>query len=91
MKVKKIPVIVEAEQFTEWEQDDDGKQFTILHGKRFDVYHDVTDESRAVIFIQTLEGTMAAPLGYWIMKGVEGELYPCQPDIFNKTYIMVKD
>lgn len=91
MKVKKIPVIVEAEQFTEWEQDDDGKQFTILHGKRFDVYHDVTDESRAVIFIQTLEGTMSAPLGYWIMKGVEGELYPCQPDIFDKTYIMVKD
>lgn len=91
MKVKKIPVIVEAEQFTEWEQDDDGKQFVILHGKRFDVYHDVTDESRAVIFIQTLEGTMSAPLGYWIMKGVEGELYPCQPDIFNKTYIMVKD
>ena len=91
MKVRKKPVIVEAERFVDWEQDDDGKQFTILHGKRFDVYHDATDESRAVIFVQTLEGTMSAPLGYWIMKGVEGELYPCQPDIFDKTYEIVND
>lgn len=91
MKVRKKPIVIEAERFTDWEQDDDGKQFVILHGKRFDVYHDVTDESRAVIFIPTMEGTMSAPLGYWIMKGVDGELYACQPDIFDKTYEIVND
>lgn len=36
--------------------------------------------------IETLEGTMKANKGDWIIKGVKGELYPCKPDIFNLTY-----
>lgn len=36
--------------------------------------------------IKTLEGTMAAIVGDWIIKGVNGEFYPCKPDIFEKTY-----
>ena len=40
----------------------------------------------AHISIQTLEGAMRAILGDWIIKGVNGELYPCKPDIFEKTY-----
>ena len=36
--------------------------------------------------IQTLEGTMRANLGDVIIKGVHGEFYPCDPDIFIKTY-----
>lgn len=36
--------------------------------------------------IPTLEGTMHANLGDWIIKGVKGELYPCKPDIFEATY-----
>jgi hypothetical protein len=36
--------------------------------------------------IQTLEGTMAAQPGDWIIKGVKGEFYPCKPDIFAATY-----
>jgi hypothetical protein len=38
-----------------------------------------------------MEGDMAAPLGYWVIKGVQGELYGCQPDIFNQTYEKVND
>ena len=37
-------------------------------------------------FIHTLEGTMEASLGDWIIKGVKGELYPCKPDVFAETY-----
>jgi hypothetical protein len=37
-------------------------------------------------FVHTLEGTMTADLGDWIIKGVKGELYPCKPDIFAATY-----
>lgn len=37
--------------------------------------------------IETLEGTMTASLGDFIIKGVNGEFYPCKPDIFEKTYI----
>jgi hypothetical protein len=36
--------------------------------------------------IQTLEGIMVASDGDWIIKGVNGEFYPCKPDIFEKTY-----
>lgn len=36
--------------------------------------------------IPTLEGDMTATKGDFIIKGVEGEFYPCKPDIFYKTY-----
>jgi hypothetical protein len=38
------------------------------------------------IEIQTLEGTMTASAGDWIIRGVKGELYPCRNDIFVATY-----
>ena len=38
------------------------------------------------IEIHTLEGDMRADLGDWIVKGVQGEFYPCKPDIFEATY-----
>lgn len=38
------------------------------------------------IQIETLEGTMAADIGDYIIRGVQGELYPCKPDIFEQTY-----
>jgi hypothetical protein len=39
-----------------------------------------------VTFIETLEGTMRAEVGDWIITGVKGERYPCKPDIFAATY-----
>lgn len=36
--------------------------------------------------IHTLEGDMIASPGDWIITGVNGEKYPCKPDIFEKTY-----
>jgi hypothetical protein len=36
--------------------------------------------------IETLEGTMTASPGDFIIKGVKGEIYPCKPDIFWLTY-----
>lgn len=38
------------------------------------------------IEIPTLEGTMIASPGDWIIKGVKGEFYPCKPDVFDITY-----
>lgn len=40
--------------------------------------------------IETLEGTMKADKGDWIIKGVKGELYPCKPDVFEMTYEKVE-
>lgn len=41
--------------------------------------------------IETLEGTMHASVGDYIITGVNGEKYPCKPDIFVKTYERVED
>lgn len=38
------------------------------------------------VYIHTLEGTMRADIGDWIIRGVQGEFYPCKPDIFAATY-----
>jgi hypothetical protein len=41
--------------------------------------------------IETLEGTMTANPGDWIITGINGETYPCKDDIFQKTYEPVFD
>ena len=46
---------------------------------------DPTDVAEWVA-IPTLEGTMRAEIGDWIIRGVKGEFYPCKPDIFEATY-----
>ena len=43
------------------------------------------------VYIDTLEGVMHASPGDWIITGVNGEKYPCKPDIFVKTYEAVPD
>lgn len=42
------------------------------------------------LFINTLEGNMCADIGDFIIKGINGEFYPCKPDIFEKTYEVVE-
>lgn len=44
------------------------------------------DDARIGLSIPTLEGTMLGVAGDWIIKGVQGEIYPCKPDIFEATY-----
>jgi hypothetical protein len=38
------------------------------------------------LYVKTLEGTHHARVGDYIIQGVNGEIYPCKPDIFEKTY-----
>jgi hypothetical protein len=38
------------------------------------------------IGVDTLEGTMLASPGDYIIQGIQGEFYPCKPDIFEQTY-----
>lgn len=44
------------------------------------------DSPKAQAHIKTLEGVMTALAGDWVIKGVQGEIYPCKPDIFAATY-----
>lgn len=41
-------------------------------------------------YIETLEGTMKANIGDYVITGVKGEKYPCKPDVFHETYEVVK-
>lgn len=43
------------------------------------------------LYIQTLEGTMHVEAGDYIITGVQGEQYPCKPDIFEQTYELVDE
>lgn len=45
-----------------------------------------TNEPYLGVYIETLEGKMLANYGDYIIKGINGEFYPCKPDIFEKTY-----
>jgi hypothetical protein len=83
---RKKPVVIEAVQFTremvlEQEPLAPGLVFRSksLHPGRGEIYH-------YKYGVETLEGFMEASIGDWIIKGVNGEFYPCKPDIFEKTY-----
>lgn len=77
-KYRKKPVVIEAEQY-------DGrngiKLLAWIGGRELE--EDFTGDC---IEIKTLEGTMRADKGDWIIKGVKGEFYLCKPDIFAATY-----
>lgn len=43
-------------------------------------------QEHGFILIDTLEGQMMGKHGDWLIQGVQGEYYPCKPDIFEATY-----
>ncbi|OZE90177.1 hypothetical protein CH298_13360 [Rhodococcoides fascians] len=51
---------------------------------------DLANHPEGGVMIATLEGSMRARLGDWIIRGVKGEFYPCKPDIFAATYESVE-
>ena len=78
MKYRKKPVEIEAIQY-------DGSAASVY--KIMDMAGTMGfNNSPEGLYILTLEGTMKADKGDWIIKGVKGECYPCKPDIFEITY-----
>lgn len=51
---------------------------------------DHIDDS-VLFYIRTLEGDMAVMVGDVVIRGVQGEFYPCKPDIFEQTYDLKED
>lgn len=83
-RFRKKPAEVEALRF-------DGDNFEAIaqwmQGHKFYDYGDPSGECPSdTFFINTLEGTMRADVGDWVIRGVKGEFYPCKPDIFEATY-----
>ncbi|MEA5268743.1 hypothetical protein [Clostridium perfringens] len=82
-KYKKKPVEIEAIQFV-----DDSYGTLCAIGSLG--LKPVVLQNPLRLEIQTLEGIMYASLNDYIIKGINGEFYPCKPDIFEKTYDLVK-
>ena len=80
-KYRKKPVVIEAIHFTgnytaigtwvaKWHKEDDGPGMW-------------QSNDGVALIIGTLEGEMRADNGDWIIRGIQGEFYPCKPDIFE--------
>jgi hypothetical protein len=79
-KFRKRPVEIEAVQYVP------GGQLLIESWMIGYGARDAFGVSHNNVLIHTLEGTMTAEPGDWIIRGVKGEFYPCKPDIFAATY-----
>jgi hypothetical protein len=79
---RKRPVVIEAVQFNGANATEIGK----FVGAGMSHNEDFSTRKVSNLHITTLEGTMKADVGDWIIKGVKGEFYPCKPDIFDATY-----
>ena len=77
---RKKPVQIQAIQFT---NDSKDQCFNFVKCNKS---CDFDEQSLPAMAIQTLEGVMQVSIGDYIIKGVNGEFYPCKPDIFLQTY-----
>lgn len=92
MKVRKKPIVVEAyplvdeyvDQIKRWADD----AITIKSISYLD-HHLKMPRVRLEAIVKTLGGTMHAIEGDWIIKGVNGEFYACEDDIFRKSYDII--
>ena len=88
LKFRKKPVIIEADQFIKGIN----KPAIVLSCGDSDFpeyFHDGTmmrETDEDDFLIRTLEGFHIVSDGDWIIKGIEGEYYPCKPEIFKQTY-----
>lgn len=91
-KFRKKPIEVEAMQWDgtaagatpiiDWVLSNDGT--ARYHDNRY-------IPSLSQIAVDTIEGTMYGDRDWWVIRGVEGEFYPCKPSIFDATYEQVSD
>ena len=80
-KFRKKPIMIEAIQYF-------GSPCSFDNVCSF-VGKELNPEGSGIV-IETLEGNMVASPEDWIIKGINGEFYPCKPDIFEKSYELVE-
>ena len=89
MKYRKKPVVIEAIQWN-GRNLKEIKDF-VGESLEYEIYDaawraDAGVSPQTYMTIKTLEGKMQVSKGDYIIKGVQGEFYPCKPDIFEQTY-----
>ena len=91
-KYKKRPVVIEAFQYDGDLMNSSGfyyvPQWAVDALRDGIMFYDSVDcdSPPCELFIKTLEGNMLVKVNDFVIQGVNGELCPCKPDIFEKTY-----
>ena len=85
MKFRKKPVVIEAMQYTK-ENIMEVMNFVERLSEKHNCESMYYDVEKNEYFIKTLEGNMKISKYDYLIQGVNGEFYPCKPDIFDKTY-----
>ncbi len=89
-KYKKLPVEIEAELVSglleKFKHNFNELPKWVIEAYENTTINTITDNN---FIIKTLEGNMIATKEEYLIKGVNGELYPCKKDIFEKTYVAV--
>lgn len=84
---RKKPVVIDAVQFDgSPESRHEVLNFTGFSAKNARTIYWHEEDQGGQIVIRTLEGDLIALPGDWIIRGIQGEVYPCKPDIFAATY-----
>lgn len=86
MDYRNKPVVVEAFQYDGDFNDRNGNYYVpdwAVKGLEREIF---SFEGQGDLFINTLEGKMSVSVGDYIIKGAQGEFYPCKSDIFEATY-----
>jgi len=81
-KYRKKPVVIEAVRYEGWND---------IECLAFCPTAIDPEERGPSLVIPTLEGDMRVSVGDYIIKGIQGEFYPCKPDIFEATYELVAE
>jgi hypothetical protein len=84
-KFRKMPVVIEAMQLTPL------NLRAVVNWVGSAVHSGGMTKDQVWLKIRTLEGTIKASERDWIIRGVQGEFYPCKPDVFAATYEAVTD
>ena len=79
-RARKKPIEIEFVRYDGFEEN--GEEVELFIGNAFDSHI----PSRNEVLIFTMEGLMTASQGDVVIKGVNGEFYPCKPDIFAEIY-----
>lgn len=89
-KFRKKPIVIEAFQWTGGPDQAEDPVWACDAVRSGKIFFENSGTPDVVLKIRTLEGIMTASQGDFIIQGVQGEIYPCKSDIFEKTYEKVE-
>lgn len=91
IKATKKPVAIECFKYDGDLKNSNGEYYVPEWAVEAEKNGTIFFKGQGEMYIKTLEGDHHASVGDYIIRGVNGELYPCKPDIFEKTYDICGD